>query len=90
MEENGDLGNLVKMSVDPTGKTYVVSIPSMEDGEKHTRPVVTELAGDFSFRELAAMAGGVFVGHDSVADPESRRNRRGCLFLGPQVLSWPP
>lgn len=28
MEENGDTGNLVKMSVDPTGKTYVVSIPS--------------------------------------------------------------
>ena len=28
MEENGDAGNLVKMSVDPTGQTYVVSIPS--------------------------------------------------------------
>jgi len=28
MEENEDAGNLVKMSVDPTGQTYVVSIPS--------------------------------------------------------------
>jgi beta-lactamase superfamily II metal-dependent hydrolase len=28
MEEDGDAGNLVKMSVDPTGKTYVVSIPA--------------------------------------------------------------
>jgi beta-lactamase superfamily II metal-dependent hydrolase len=28
MEENGDAGNLVKMSVDPTGESYVVSIPS--------------------------------------------------------------
>jgi competence protein ComEC len=28
MEENGDAANLVKMSVDPTGETYVVSIPS--------------------------------------------------------------
>jgi hypothetical protein len=28
MDENGDAANLVKMSVDPTGETYVVSIPT--------------------------------------------------------------
>jgi hypothetical protein len=39
MEENGDAGNLVKMSVDPAGKTYVDSIPSTKAEKTYaTRP----------------------------------------------------